>query len=692
MSIVTEYPLWFLLFCLLLGGLYAYSLYAGSGKKEFSPLLVRVMAAIRFVLVSLLAFFLLSPLIKTVVRETEKPVILLAVDNSQSILINKDSAYYAGKFKSELKQFTEELSKKYEVRSYLFGKDIEESDAPDFTETVTDFSTMLKEIRTRSMNRNIGAMIVLSDGLYNKGSNPLNSTRDFRFPVYTVALGDTNLNRDLFFGKVQYNKATFLGNKFPVEISLRASRLQNSRSRLELTHRGKSVYSREIFINSGNYSENISVLLDARETGMQHYRLNLEPVEGEISTLNNVRDIYIEVLDGKEKVLLYADAPHPDISAIRQAIESSLNFELRIAFAGESDTLPSDYDILILHQLPSVRNGADPVLSKATARGIPVWYILGESSQTKSFNLLKQGIQILSDKPVFTEMEPVYADFSLFTLTEDTKKLMGEFPPLVGPFGEFRQQNGLDVLAFQQINGVKTDRPLFVFGQDPQKKFAVLAGEGLWKWRITNYNSASNFVAFDEIVTKTLQYLSVKANKSFFRIIHEQNYAENEPVLIRAEVYNKSYELITDPEVEFTLKNEEGKSFPYAFTKSDQGYSLNLGILPGGAYQFLARTKSGNEVYQQAGSFTVSLMNLETFSTSADHNLMHLLATKHNGTMVLPAEMLKLAEVINSRDDIKTIRYSHKNYTELLNLYWVMILLLLLPALEWFLRKRAGSY
>ncbi len=692
MSIVTEYPLWFLLFCLLLGGLYAYSLYAGSGKKEFSPALVKALGIIRFVLVSLLAFFLLSPLVKTIVRDTEKPVILLAIDNSQSILINKDSAYYAGKFNEELKQFTEDLSKKYEVRSYLFGKNVTESETPDYSETATDFSNMFKEIRTRSMNRNIGAMIVMSDGLYNKGSNPLNSTRDFRFPLYTVALGDTNLNRDLFFGKVQYNKATFLGNKFPVEVSVRASRLQNSRSNLELTHNGKSLYSREIFIQSGNYSENISILLDARETGIQHYRLKLEPIEGEISTLNNVRDIYIDVLEGKEKVLLYADAPHPDISAIRQAIESSLNFELSIAYPGETSGIPADYDILILHQLPSVKNAADPILSSASARGIPVWYILGGTTQLRSFNLLKQGIQILSDKAVFTEMEPAYADFSLFTLSEETRKIMSEFPPLYGPFGEYRQQNGLDILAYQQINGIKTDRPLFVFGQDPQKKFAVLAGEGLWKWRITNYNSASNFNAFDEIVIKTLQYLSVKVNKSFFRIIHERNFAENEPILIRAEVYNKSYELITDPEVEFTLKNEEGKTFPYAFTKSDNGYSLNLGILPGGVYQYLAKTRVGNEVYQQAGSFTVSLMNLETFSTSADHNLMHLLASRHNGSMVLPADLPRLAEMINAREDIKTIRYSHKSYTELLNMYWVMILLLLLPGLEWFLRKRAGSY
>ncbi len=692
MSLVTEYPLWFVLFCLLLGGLYAFSLYSNSKKQEFSVNLIRVLSLLRFLLISILAFLLLSPLIKTVIKEQEKPIIIIATDNSQSVLINKDSAYYAGKFKDDLKRFSEQLSQKYTVKEYLFGSEVKESGSPEFTDPSTNFTTLFRDIRTKTLNRNVGAMVVISDGLYNQGNSPLNITQDFRFPLYTVALGDTTLNRDLFFGKVMYNKATFLGNKFPIEITIRSSRLTGSRSKVNLVHKGKTLFSKELFINSNNYSETIPVLLDAVETGIQHYTIKLEPVEGEISRINNVSEVYIEVLEGKEKVLLYADAPHPDISAIRQAIESSLNFELKIAYPGDLNVNPSEFDIIILHQLPSTRNNVDQILAIANAKAIPVMYILGGNSQTSAFNILKQGIQILSDKPVFSEMQASQNDFSLFTINEETRKLLNDFPPLYGPFGEIKQQNGVDVLFYQQINGVSTDRPLFLFGQDLYKKFAVIGGEGLWRWRMANYNITGNFMAFDEILTKSLQYLSVKVNKSFFRIIHQSNYSENEPVTIRAEVYNKSYELITEPDVEIVIKNEEGTSFPYSFAKSGNSYLLNTGILPGGSYTFLAKTKVGNDVYQQAGSFTVSVVNLETYTASADHNLMYNLAAQHNGKMVLPDALDELAKAINARDDIKTISYSHKSYTELLNMYWVMILLLLLVGAEWFLRKRAGSY
>jgi len=692
LSLVTEYPLWFVIFCLFLGGLYSFSLYSKAKRLEFSATLVRILSILRFLLISILAFLLLSPLIKTIVSEQEKPIIILATDNSQSILINRDSAYYAGKFKEDLQAFKEELSKKYTVKDFLFGSDVQESEAPSFTAPSTNFSTLFKEIRNKTLNRNVGAMVIVSDGLYNQGNNPLNITQDFGFPIYTVAMGDTTLNRDLFFGKVLYNKATFLGNKFPVEITIRASKLQNTRSKLTLIHKGKPLFSKELFINLNVFTETVPVLLDASETGIQHYSLRLDPVEGEISQMNNQREIYIEVLEGKEKVLLYADAPHPDIPAIRQAIESSLNFKLDIAYPGDLPVNPGDYDILILHQIPSNKNTADKVLTVANAKGIPVMYILGGNTNVNAFNILKQGMQVISDKAVYAEMQACMTDFTLFTLREETRKLVNDFPPLYGPFGEIRQQNGNDVLFYQQINGVKTDRPLFVFGQDLTRKYAVVGGEGLWRWRLTDYVQNSNFQAFDEIITKSLQYLSVKANKSFFRIIHQSNYAENEQITIRAEVYNKSYELITDPEVEITIKNEDGKVFPFAFTKSGNSYRLNAGIFPGGSYTFLAKTKVGNEVYQQAGAFTVSVINLETFTSSADHSLMFNLAARHNGSMVFPAAIKDLAAKINAREDIKTIRYTHKSYTELLNLYWVMILLLVLVGTEWFLRKRAGSY
>ena len=55
---------------------------------------------------------------------------------------------------------------------------------------------------------------------------------------------------------------------------------------------------------------------------------------------------------------------------------------------------------------------------------------------------------------------------------------------------------------------------------------------------------------------------------------------------------------------------------------------------------------------------------------------------------MLPADSLaQLPSLLAARDDIRSVIYSHTRYTDLLNLPWVLLLILLLLTLEWSLRK-----
>ena len=98
-NIITELPIWLSVFCVLLGAIYAFLLYRKEEKfNEIAPWLIKLMAGFRFLLVTLLAFLLLSPFIKTLFNKVEKPVIIIAQDNSASILLNKDSVFYQNEY------------------------------------------------------------------------------------------------------------------------------------------------------------------------------------------------------------------------------------------------------------------------------------------------------------------------------------------------------------------------------------------------------------------------------------------------------------------------------------------------------------------------------------------------------------------------------------------------------------------
>ncbi|MCB0402656.1 MAG: hypothetical protein KDD41_11270 [Flavobacteriales bacterium] len=689
-KIVTEYSLWFTLVCLLLGAVYASVLYFREDRlKEAGKWVNRVLFALRFVLVSVLAFLLLGPFVKTLFNKVEKPVIILAQDNSSSILLNKDSSYYSTEYPKQLEALKTELEEDYEVKLYTFGQTVRDDQSIDFSEKVTDLSVVFEEVNNRFYNRNVGALIVATDGIFNQGSNPVFGA-DYEFPVYTIALGDTALQKDIILKEALHNKITFLGNEFPVEINAEVVQCQGDQTRLTVTRQGKELFSKSYEISGKQMSINESVLLDAGEVGMQHYRVTFSSVEGEISRVNNAKDIYIEVLDGRQNVLILASAPHPDIKALKLSIESNENYKVTTQLINEFDGQFKSYSMVIVHQ-PTAQMQA--VLQKLRDARVPALHILGNQTALAQFNALNVGLSIKNSGNKSNEIQAVAApQFPLFTISGKTGKMISQLPPVSGPFGQYGLQTNAYVLLYQKIGSVTTESPLFVFFQDDDYKSAVFAGEGLWRWRMQDYLKNNQTESFDELINKTVQFLSVREDKSKFRIITKNEYFENEEILINAELYNESYELINEPEINIDLTEEGGARYKFAFSKTTNAYVLNAGLLPVGFYHYTATVRLGDKEYQENGRINIRKLLLEANNTVADHQLLQNIAQKFAGEMFLPTQTGQVAEKIRGNTNIASVIYEEKDLKEIINLKWIFFVLLALVSLEWFLRKRNGAY
>lgn len=691
MNIVTEYPLWFILFCLVAGIFYAGILYYHEKKlSELSLWKVWLMAAFRFSAVTILSFLLLSPLLKTVTREVEKPIIIVAQDNSESLVAGKDSLFYKKEYKQNLQQLIDELNDKYEVRLYSFAEKIKEltvADSLTFNEKQTDISAMFNEIETRYSNRNIGALILASDGLYNKGANPVYSSDKIKVPVYTIALGDTTIKKDIILVKVEHNRLAYLGNKFPMEIIVNAKQLNGKATTLSVTKGGALLFTQTINFNSDAFTTTIPVLLEAKETGLQRYTIKLSTVPEEVNAINNISTVFIDVLDTRQKVLILAAAPHPDIAAIKESIEGNQNYEVESFTTDNFDKPLKKYNLLILHQVPNSTNSAKKIIDEINLSNIPVWVFSGAST------ILKKDLSILSSSQKTNECEAVLEEnFPLFTISDELRKAIKYFPALVCPYGTYPAGKSSNVLFYQRIGIVDTKNPLLVFNTEGENKTAIFSGEGIWKWRLQDFASNGNHNLFDELISKTVQYLSVKVDRSYFKIISKNNFFENEAIELEAEVYNESYELINEPEINLTIINSENKKFLYTFSKTATAYRLNAGMMPMGEYKFEAKVKVGAKIYTQQGSFSVSPLQVELTNTIADHQLLYSLSDKHDGEMIYPDALKVIAEKLNSRTDIKSVSYSQKKLSDLINLKWIFFLLLALLSFEWFIRKRNGAY
>jgi hypothetical protein len=676
---------WWTPVCLLLGVLYAWLMY--RRQENTSATIRNILAALRAVAVFLIAFILVSPLIKSVSYQPQKPLVLIAQDNSESIKTFKSAGFDPQQLATDLSALKKELGDAYDVREYNFDGSLHDGISTAYNGKQTDIASAMQQLNERFVNQNIGALILASDGLYNKGADPQYAAKSIKTNIYTIALGDTVPRRDLLIANVNYNKTAFLGNDFEIEVLAAAYQSKGENIRLSVTEDGRNVANQQIFVTSAAFKKSVTLKLNADKKGVHKFTISIAPVKNEISLQNNTETMYVEVLDARQKVLLLYNSPHPDITVIKQAIESNKNYELKTIRASEAGAINwTDYSLIILYQ------PAEGMAAQAAKSKVPVWYIAGTQTDLGALNAAQKIVQIGTNRQ---DLQEVFAlpgtGFSLFTLSDSTLQKLAKFPPLLAPYGNYSSPGGASALLKQKIGSVPTSYPLLAFGDEGGRREAVLTAEGIWRWQLSEFQSYGSHHAIEELFTQSVQYLTANAGQQRFRVYPAKNvFDEGESILLNAELYNDALELVNTPDVRTDIKSDAGKSYSFLFSHNGQSYQLDAGTLPAGEYTYTAGVKLGDKSLAARGQFTVKALNLEARQSTANHQLLYALAKQSGGELLQPSQISRLANLIRKNETIKTVEYEDRHYTDLIDMKWLFILILLLLSTEWFMRKREG--
>jgi hypothetical protein len=694
-TLITEAPMWLLLICLATGATLAFLLYFRNRHSAISPAASRILAVIRFMAISLIAFLLLNPLVKRFTRDKELPVIIIAMDNSESMLIHsQDTAKDAQRLRAAFQEMVKRLSDDYLVDTYTFGDDVNDSSQIDFLDKQTDISSVLNMAGNLYAGRNLGAIVMYSDGIYNSGFNPMALTERINKPVYTLSWGDTTEKRDLILAEVNYNRIAYFGNTFPMEIIVKANRCNGMESRLVIRNREKVFFSQPIPITSDRFSKIIQVQLNADKEGILDYEVYLEPVKDEVTIVNNRTRAFIEVLTSKKKVLLLGSKPHPDLGTIYNALLSNDMLEAEVQMFHEFRGATSSYDLIVLHQLPDDQRSVD-LYARIVREKIPVLVIGGGKTRNDVLSGTGTGPVFIPGKvrgqhnEVLASVNPAFA---LFAPGNEFTDILNELPPLYVPFGRFEPMPGEQSLLFQRIGTVTTGYPLVAFYSNQGHRTCYVAGEGLWKWRMYAFRSKKSHRPFDNFISQWVQYLTASDERTRFRVSTKSHFTENNPVIFTAELYDAAYNPVTDPEINLTVTSSEGDIYPYTFTRKERMYVLEAGRLPVGEYRYSTQVTLGAEKFQAAGRFVVAPVHLESTLTRADHTLLRALSDQTGGISRSLDAQAQVIEHIRNRSDIKPISHLREKFSDLASVTWILALILLLLASEWFVRKWSGTY
>jgi hypothetical protein len=146
-------------------------------------------------------------------------------------------------------------------------------------------------------------------------------------------------------------------------------------------------------------------------------------------------------------------------------------------------------------------------------------------------------------------------------------------------------------------------------------------------------------------------------------------------------------EIENEIDIEFSYSSSSGKEFSKNLISRENFYDLKLNSLPIGKYKYRMNIKSSNEKIENTGVFSIVESPIEKLNTVANHSKLSLI--NKDGSSFYFSNFIKLKNQLMLSCERKIKAHNEKTEKDLINFKW-LILLLLLPFLEWFLRKNNG--
>ncbi len=689
MNLTTELSLWYLPVCAIVAAGLSWFLYYKNPLNVGNKYVRWALYALRFSSVFLISFLLLGILIKSNNKTVRKPVIIIAADNSQSVITNQFGSTYKASLQSKLNVLGTELNNDYEIKYYTFGNETKPDLELNFAQKQSNMEQVVSEIENTHSNKNLGAVILASDGIYNKGNNPLEAATNLKVPFYTIALGDSNQQCDALIKTVRYNQIVFAGNEFEVEIDISAFELNKKNSLVEISSNGQRLFNQNFVIDNNVFFKTIKAKLQANKEGTQHFTVNITQQKNEISYANNRYDFFVDVIKAKQKIMIVGLAPHPDLTALKQAINQNQNYQASIVLHTQiTNDIFNQCDIVIAHQLPGWRNEAMPFIKQVIEKKFPCLFILSNKSSLQLLNQLQNSIKVGGNPGNSANAIASYnSNNTAIYFDETTSKQINDLPPLQVVYGNYVLGNQTQAVFKQQIGYVATDAPLLCI--DNSNNLAFLMGEGFWKWRLFDFEKNNQQQITNDLISKVIQSIGVKADKSLFKVKPiKQKFDEGDAIIFDAEMYNQSYELQNSDDINLTVKNAQGKVFNYTFSKTEKAYTANLGQLPIGSYSYVARASTQKN--NKTGNFIVQALQTELAQTRANYQLLNTIANETHGEAFDFNSIPNIAKQIKLNENIQSVIYKTTKLDELINDKWLFFLILVILSLEWLIRKWNG--
>ncbi len=637
-----------------------------------------LLAGLRFIAVFGILLLLINPILRSKTFETIKTPLPIIVDNSSSIVDLKANAT-ALELHEKLSS-NKALKDKFEVQSYRFDSEFETATDFDFKGKQTNIEEVAKNLKSIYRNAVFPA-ILISDGNQTIGNDYVYGF-DANTKVYPLVLGDTITFLDIKIGQLNVNKYAFHKNKFPVEVFLNYAGTKSVTANFKIAQGNSILNTQTVAFSPDKKSAILNVLLPANQVGLQIFKASITSNESEKNIYNNSKNFAVEVIDQKTNIAIVSEINHPDIGALKRAVETNSQRKVTILKPNEIKSL-TDYNVLILYQ-PS--SNFKSVFESNLLAKVNTFIITGTSTDFTTLNQYQNSLAFRMSGQREDYIGSFKSQFNLFALDDIGFE---QFPPLQNAFGTITANSNVQVLLSSKIRNIETNAPLLAFTENQGQRTAFLLGENIWKWRMQSHIDTKSYEKFDVFADKIIQYLSSNNSRKSLVVNHESFYNSGDAIEISAQYFNKNYELDEKARLTISVTNKNTKqNKKYDLLRSSNAFKVNLDGLAAGQYQFTVKELNSNTTYN--GYFEILDFDIEKQFVNPDLKKLQQLATLTQGTVYMPNQVDALIQSLVENSNYIAIEKAIVRKTPLIDWVWMLILIAITLGSEWFIRKYNG--
>lgn len=589
----------------------------------------------------------------------------------------------------------------------------------------------------------VAAVVVLSDGGFNQGGSAEDTARyakDRKFPIHVVGIGDPSPPRNVRVAEVLAPPNAFQKDPFSITAQLQADGLDGEMLQVMLRERGANdggsgrvIDTRRVRVGVGGSIELVTFERRQERTGRFVYTVEAPIVPGETLVDDNQKQITVNVIDARTRVLVVSSSPSWDYRFVSRLLERDQTIDvscwlqsadLNAVRDGNTiiDHLPIEaeelfeYDVIILMD-PDKRD-----IDEAWCQLLDTFVteygggFLYTSARANTPRLLRdrmlKSLQTLLPVSLDPEADLVLNEVGHYQLS--ASKLEIPLTAYSHPVMKMAENSASTKLIWQELGEVYWHYPVLrekpvatvlMRHGDPRMQNSagghVLAAvqfvgsgrtgflgfDGTWRWRRKSVDH------FDRFWVQLVRYLAegklLGGTKRGMLMTEGDQYSLGEAVTVTARLFDRQYKPLRRERVtgQYSVQGDRGEFVLTARRDQPGWYETRFVPDRTGSYRLsilMPDPDSGDPV-EITREIRVNRPNLEILRPQMDRAVLRTLAEQsHEGRFFEVDEAAMLPSLIPDLHEEIPIR---SRPTSLWDHWLVLTLLLTLLTLEWGVRK-----